>query len=246
MATVSVVVPLYRCSDNILELARRLHVVMHGLHTSYELIFIDDGSPDDEWKKILTCVNKYPEVIGITLKHNVGQQTAIAVGLSKSQGEWTVVMDGDLQDRPEDAPILLAAAKKNNSVVIARRTFRRFHLFYLLLLHIYHLIISLISKKASDVSLGNFSVLDKKTRSTLQKTNLVCLSYLQAVRRIASTVSFVDVVHDDRLSGMSSYTLTKLVRLALVTFSCWMRPIRYSNRAVSYDFCIKEIQKQGK
>lgn len=243
MIIISVVVPLYLCSKNIVELADRLHGVMRGLHVRYELIFVDDGSPDDEWKKIVAVIKKYPFIVGIKLIRNVGQQTAIAVGLSQVHGLWTVVMDGDLQDRPEDIPILFAAAKKNRSVVIGRRTFRRISLFYLLLSRIYHVIIVFLSKKPSDASLGNFSVLDEKTRNLMQRTDLVCRSYLQTVRRIAPSVLFIDVFHDERSSGSSSYTLQKLINLAFITFSCWRQPVVFSKRPYSYKSLIEILKK---
>lgn len=243
MTSVSIVIPLYRCSQNVSELERRLHSVMKKLHVSYELLLVDDGSPDDQWKSICACVRTSPCVVGIRLKSNIGQQKAIAVGLSKVRGYWTIVMDGDLQDRPEDIPALLQAAKKTQSVVIARRTFRRTSIFYMTLSRIYHGIISVISNHASDASLGNFTVLDQKTCMRLQRTSHVGLSYLQSVRRIATNIIYVDVVHDERAFGTSSYNFMKLFRLAFIGFYCWVKPIQYHHQAISYDDYIQEIKR---
>jgi len=242
MTSVTVVVPLYSCSSNIYELARRLDAVFRRLHTSHRVFFVDDGSPDDEWKKIVLCVKKYPSLTGIQLKRNMGQQTAIAIGLSFSKSPWTIVMDGDLQDRPEDIPLLLAAAKKNHTVVIARRSLRHVSFSYAVFSWWYHFVISIISQKVSDVSLGNFTVLDEKTLRLLQKTDSVCLSYLQAVRRIAKNVTCIDVIHDTCASRKSSYTYAKLIRLALVTFTCWLKPIHFSRSLISYNTYVKDIR----
>ena len=79
----------------------------------YEIILVNDSSPDNSWNKILEVCSKDSKVKGINLSRNFGQHYAITAGLSESKGEWIVVMDCDLQDRPEEIPNLLTQISMN-------------------------------------------------------------------------------------------------------------------------------------
>jgi undecaprenyl-phosphate 4-deoxy-4-formamido-L-arabinose transferase len=110
---ISVVVPVYRSEGCIPELTQRLTEALGPAGCSYEVILVNDGSPDQSWERIREAAERHPEVRGINLRRNAGQDNAIMAGLRESRGEIVVVMDDDLQHDPRDIPGLLCALDEN-------------------------------------------------------------------------------------------------------------------------------------
>jgi len=98
----SIVTPAYKCEDCIVELYRRLSAVLPAITADYEIIFVEDGSPQGDWKVIEAICRKDPKVRGVKLSRNYGQHYAITAGLDRVRGDWIVVMDCDLQDQLND------------------------------------------------------------------------------------------------------------------------------------------------
>jgi glycosyltransferase involved in cell wall biosynthesis len=116
---VSVVVPVYRNAETLAELAARVRSALEG--RSYELIFVDDLSPDDSRSRAGEIARRDPAIKVIALEERVGQQRAILAGLAVVLGAWTVVLDADLQDPPEAIPKLLARGSEGFDAVFAGR-----------------------------------------------------------------------------------------------------------------------------
>lgn len=91
---------------------------------AYEIILVNDASPDRSWEEIEKQCALHPCVKGINLSRNFGQHYAITAGLTYATGEWVVVMDCDLQDRPEEIPHLYAKAREGYDSVFAQRVHR--------------------------------------------------------------------------------------------------------------------------
>jgi len=104
--SVSVVIPVFRNEDTLLELHRRLSTALDPL--PFEILFVDDASPDGSVAVLERIAQKDSRVGVIVLEQNAGQQRAVLVGLGHAQGERVVMMDADLQDPPEAVPGLLA------------------------------------------------------------------------------------------------------------------------------------------
>ena len=100
--TVSIVVPVYRNEASLRELAERIAASLTPVCPDYELLLIDDGSPDDSWSVIRALTAADTRVKGIRLSRNFGQHPAIAAGFDQARGARIVLMDADLQDRPEE------------------------------------------------------------------------------------------------------------------------------------------------
>jgi glycosyltransferase involved in cell wall biosynthesis len=117
----TVVVPVFRNATRIAELSARLGRAISD--TSYELLFVDDASPDDASAVIRRLAREDPRVCGVVLAENVGQNTAVLAGLAHARGAAVAVMDGDLQDPPEAVPALLEALEHHeaDAVFAARR-----------------------------------------------------------------------------------------------------------------------------
>ena len=108
----SIISPVY-CAEQLLDqLVERVIESVGAISSDFEVILVDDYSPDNSWSKIEELSTKHPQVKGIKLSRNFGQHYAITAGLDQAKGEWVVVMDCDLQDRPEEIPALYEKPKK--------------------------------------------------------------------------------------------------------------------------------------
>ncbi|WP_047547726.1 glycosyltransferase family 2 protein [Psychroserpens sp. Hel_I_66] len=103
---ISVVIPLLNEQESLTELHDWIAKVMQSNRFSYEIIFIDDGSTDDSWLKIMTLSQKDDSVKGIRFLKNFGKSQALHAGFAKAEGDVIITMDADLQDNPEEIPEL--------------------------------------------------------------------------------------------------------------------------------------------
>jgi glycosyltransferase involved in cell wall biosynthesis len=115
----SVVIPVYNPGEPLLELVARLqNVFVNDVKETFEIILVDDGSPDKTTHDFLRRAAKEPFVKSVFLSRNFGKPGAVMCGLQQSKGEWVVTIDDDLQQFPEDIPALIAL--KEHDVVIAK------------------------------------------------------------------------------------------------------------------------------
>ena len=99
---ISIITPVYGCSKSLNELYKRLNQTLSKITDNFEIIMVNDASPDNAWDVIKELAKKDKRVKGINFSRNFGQHYAITAGLDYSEGEWVVVMDCDLQDQPEE------------------------------------------------------------------------------------------------------------------------------------------------
>src|SRR5262245_59331462 len=97
----SLVVPVHRCAACLDELWTRATTVLDRIVASYEIVFVDDASPDDATGVLGRLAAADPHIVVVSLDRNCGQHAAIAVGLARARGAWAAVMDADLEDPPE-------------------------------------------------------------------------------------------------------------------------------------------------
>src|SRR5262245_56132763 len=122
MPELSVVIPVYGCRDCLEALHRRLSESLSEITEDFELVFVDDRSQDGSWQALLDVAGSDPRSRLLRLSRNFGQHRAITAGLAESSGSWVVVMDCDLEDRPEDIAKLYAKAKEGYDFVLTGRT----------------------------------------------------------------------------------------------------------------------------
>jgi dolichol-phosphate mannosyltransferase len=139
---VSVLIPVYNNASTIRELHERLDLALRPLTDDYEIIFVNDGSVDESWVVISELCALHSHVVGIQLSRNFGQHPAINAALRRARGDIAVLMDADLQDRPEELPKLLAPFQTDDNLDIvftqfvlaegekSRLTSRLFHALY--------------------------------------------------------------------------------------------------------------------
>ena len=117
----SVVIPVFQSEAGLEELLERLKRALFAISTGVEIILVDDGSRDRSWDIINEAAEKENFIRGLRFSRNFGQHQAIFAGLELAQGEWVVVMDADLQDLPEEIPMMLTKAQLGYEAVLARR-----------------------------------------------------------------------------------------------------------------------------
>ena len=104
---ISILIPVFNDQEVLPELFQRLKALLNQYYPDHEILFVDDGSADNSWQIIEDLHKLDSQAKGLKLIHNFGQQNAIAAGLDNVNGDIVVIMDSDLQDRPEDIPKLI-------------------------------------------------------------------------------------------------------------------------------------------
>ncbi|MEB3195567.1 MAG: glycosyltransferase family 2 protein [Candidatus Sericytochromatia bacterium] len=212
---VSVVSPVYGCNEGLLELCQRLKTSLECISANYEIILVNDASPDESWNTIRDLAAADPRVKGINLSRNFGQHRAITAGLDHASGEWVVVMDCDLQDVPEEIPKLYAAAQLGYDIVVGRRVERMDTWLKKFLSRAFHQVFSYFTERNSEHRIANFGIYSKKAISGIRSMR----EQHRAFSLFASWVGYrrleIDVQHAIRPYGQSSYNFTKAFNFAL-------------------------------
>lgn len=211
---ISIVIPVYGCDGFLKPLYRRIVQTMDDLKVNFELIFVDDRGPGTPWTIISEISARDNRVRGIRLSRNFGQHYAIAAGIDHCRGKWLIVMDCDLQDRPEEIPGLWAKAAQGFDIVIARRIQRKDGFLKKLSSKVFHRVWSYMTDQASDAAQGNFGLYSSKVINELRKMPETARLFPLLVRWLGFETATVEVNHGAREHGKSSYTLKKLFSLA--------------------------------
>lgn len=210
-----IVSPVYRAGQIVPELVRRLKVSLEQITAEFEIILVEDGSPDNSWKAIEAESRKDPRVKGIRLSRNFGQHYAISAGLDFATGEWVVVMDCDLQDRPEEIAALYNKAKQGFDVVLARRAERQDSFIKRSSSFLFYRTLSYLTGSWQDPSIANFGLYRKPVIEALRKMREPIRYFPTMVGWVGFRRTTLDVTHAERFSGTSSYNWNKLLRLSL-------------------------------
>ena len=212
---VSIVVPVYNSAACLPELARRIQQDVGAHFERYELILVNDNSPDNSWPIIVQLAGRYDFIWGVNLRRNVGQDNAIMAGLHYARGEVTVVMDDDLQHDPSDIPPLYRELRKGSDVVYAH---------------------FLKKEQARWKNLGSWFA-GRVAELVLEKPRHIYLSPFKAIRRevvheiikydgpysyvdgliftITSNITQIAATHHTRFAGASNYNIWRSFRVWL-------------------------------
>ena len=227
--SISVVVPIYNDEEVIAELHRRLRPVLEEITADYELILVDDGSRDHSWQKMLEVRRENEHVRAVRLSRNFGQQSAIAAGLSLTSKELIVLMDSDLQDRPEDIPVLIDAllVDKQATMAIAQWEERKDSRMKLAVSRLFQRVSNSITEIHTMPRLGIFRVMKKSEVDELKKFPEKTATTVSLLYYIGSKYVAVPLKRDARFAGKSGYNLRKMLALTFARiFSFSMFPIR--------------------
>ena len=207
----SIVSPVYRGEKMVHELVARVVAAVSTITSDYEIILVNDASPDGSWNEIVKECKQNPRVKGVNLSRNFGQHYAITAGLSKVSGEWIVVMDCDLQDRPEDIPALYAKAQEGYDIVFARRVVKHVGWWKRFSSELFHAVIDWLSGTKSDPAIANFGIYCRKAIDEYNKIPQQARAFGEILEIVGFTRGYIDVEQDESARGESSYTLVKLL-----------------------------------
>ena len=212
--TISVVIPVYQSRQSLKELASRLVTSLGQIDVPFEVILVDDGSPDGCWEDIREIAKIDSRFIGLRLSRNFGQHSAIAAGLEQCTGDWIVVMDCDLQDLPEEIPNLYRKALEGFEQVVGVRSNRQDSVLKKLSSRMYLRILSKLVGVRLNTSVGNFGIYSKRVVDVITSMGEQGRTFgLLAIWTGFSRFE-LEVVHGARLYGDSSYSVKALIRLA--------------------------------
>jgi glycosyltransferase involved in cell wall biosynthesis len=212
---ISVVSPAYKCSGCIEELHRRLVAVFKSMNISYEIIFVDDCSPMNDWEVIRRLCEKDSSVRGVKFSRNYGQHFAITAGIDRALGDWVVVMDCDLQDQPEEIPKLYAKAMEGWPIVLARRGNRQDSVYRKFVSKFFSLIYSWLGDIKTDNSIANFSICSQNVIAAVRGFRERNRSFPMFLNEVGFPRTTIDVEHSTRFHGKSAYSFRKLVDFAI-------------------------------
>ena len=210
---ISVVSPVYQAEKIVAELVRQLHASLASITANYEILLVNDASPDNSWAVIVAECKKDKRVKGIDLSRNFGQHYAITAGLHFAKGDWAVVMDCDLQDRPDEIPNLYRKAQEGWDIVYARRTGRQDKFIKRVASKIFNLVFAYLSGIKQDGA-ANFGIYHSKVIAEYNKMKEYYRAFGSLIRHLGFRSCSIDVKHAKRFEGKSSYTLFKQLRIA--------------------------------
>ncbi len=210
----SVVSPVYHGENMLEELVARISKAVAPLTSDYEIILVNDGSPDASWEEIKTLCARDAKVKGINLAHNFGQPYAITAGLSYAQGDYIAVIDCDLQNKPEDLPALFLKAMEGYDIVSARRVHRDDTFLKRMSSAVFHRVYDFLSGFSTDKAIAEFGVYSKRIVKVYCSIPEYSRSFVELIHTLGFRKTGIDVMHDHRLEGKSSYNLTRLLRLS--------------------------------
>lgn len=214
---ISVVVPAYGCESCLEPLHAALAPVLDAIAPRWELVLVDDHSPQRDWSVIARLAKADPRVRGVKLTRNFGQHSAIAAGLAEAEGEWIVVMDCDLQDKPEEIARLHAKAIEGYDCVFGRRVNRQDHASKIAVSRLFSFLHGKVAKFEADATVGNFSIISRRVVLELRKFREGRRNYALQVHWLGFPTAYVDIAHAERHSGKSTYSFGRQLRHAVAT-----------------------------
>lgn len=226
---ISVVIPVYKNESFIHELVHRLKKTLSSITGNFEIMLVNDCSPDRSWELINENAQSDPRVLGIRFSRNFGQHVAITAGLDYCSGDWVVVMDGDLQDKPEEIIKLYNKTREGYDVVFARRHRRKDSFFKKMVSKLFYKVLDLLTDDRSDTAVANFGIYSRKVIDYFKQMRERSRLFPLFIRWLGFKTTYVDVEHSERNSGKSAYNFSKKINLALDTIiSMSNKPLKLS------------------
>ncbi|MBU0715670.1 MAG: glycosyltransferase family 2 protein [Verrucomicrobia bacterium] len=229
---ISVIVPVYNEVENVERLCAKLHAALVRIGRTYEIILVDDGSRDGTWEKLKEQASSVPHLRLIRLRRNFGQTAAMSAGMHQAKGEVMVTLDADLQNDPDDIPLLLERMDRGFDVVSGWRKDRKDPFINRRLPSI---IANALISRVTGVPIHDFGcTLKAYRREVLENVQLYgeMHRFIPALASwVGGTVDEVVVRHSPREFGKSKYGLSRIVRVVLDLFTVSFL-LRYSRSPI--------------
>jgi glycosyltransferase involved in cell wall biosynthesis len=224
---ISIVSPVYRAENLIEDLVRRIHQSVSSITSDYEIILVEDCGPDSSWDKIVALADKDPKIKGFQLSRNFGQHYAITCGLDQSKAEWVVVMDCDLQDRPEEIVPLYQKAISGYDVVLAKRDQRQDTFLKKFFSIAFYRTLGYLTGSAMDEQVANFGIYHRNVINAVCELRESIRYFPTMIQWVGFKQTAISVTHSARDVGKSTYNFKSLLNLALDIILAYSdKPIR--------------------
>jgi dolichol-phosphate mannosyltransferase len=209
----SVVIPVYNCAGCLRALHARLTAALAQVTPDYEIVLVDDRSVDGAWEIMRELAHGDQRLRIVRLSRNFGQHAAITAGLARATGNWTVVMDCDLQEPPEEIPRLYAKAREGYEIVRAVREGRRHSAFRRFSASLYR---RMLSEREGEIEFSTLSIISRKVRETFLLLRDRDREYQLVLDWLGFTQASITFAHAEREGDSpSAYGVRELVRVAL-------------------------------
>lgn len=232
---ISIISPVYKGEKMLDELVSRVETAVKSITEDFEIILVNDCSPDDSWSNIKKICARDMKVKGINLSRNFGQHYAIIAGLTASTGEWVVVMDCDLQDRPEEIPNLYHKSQEGYDTVFAEIVERDDRFMKKFTSRAFCYVFAYFTDSPVDKKTSNFGIYHRKVIDAVLSMGDYIKCFPVEVRWVGFKIGYHPVVKDARAEGTSGYTWAKLIAFAfdnIIAFS--NKPLRMALRLGFY------------
>ena len=236
---ISVVIPVHKAEDCLPELYKRLKIALESITLNFEIILVEDCGGDGSWDEIVKLFQQDRRVKGMQFSRNFGQHYAITAGLDYCNGDWVVVMDCDLQDRPEEIVRLYQKAMEGYDVVLANRGRRRDSLSKRFSSWLFYKIFNWLSGLNYNNQVANFCIISRKVVDNYRLMREQSRFFGGLLCWMGFPTANIVVQHDKRFAGSSTYTFKKLWGLASDTIIAYSdKPLRLS---IKFGFIISSL-----
>lgn len=225
----SVVAPVYNEEGNLHELYRRLREALDPIDERWELLLVDDGSRDRSYEIMRELHEEDPRVAAIKFSRNFGHHIAMTAGLDKADGEYVIMMDSDLQDRPEEIPRLYEALHAEDvDIVIADRRNKKFGPLKRLNSWLFHAIMRRLFQ--GEFVGGVFRIMRRRVVLEVRRCREHDRLLVGLIDWTGFTQYAIPVEHAERRAGETSYSLRKQLQLAANSFTAFTTtPLRFAS-----------------
>ena len=224
---ISIVSPVYRAEKILPILVSEINLVMERIGEDYEIILVDDRSPDNSWKVMKVLSSQNPKIKSIRLSRNFGQHSAIFAGLTKAKGDWVVVMDCDMQDQPKEIAKLYKKALEGYDIVLGQRENRKDKFLKKLTSRLFYKVFNYLSGANFDNNVANFGIYHQKTIKSILDMGDYVKFFSLFINWIGFKSISIPIEHGEREEGKSTYSVGRLFKQAFnVIISFSDKPLR--------------------
>lgn len=235
----SIVSPVYMGAESVGPLVEAIAQAVESITTDYEIVLVEDRSPDASWEAVVAVADADPRIKAIRLSRNFGQHNAILAGLEHARGERVAILDCDLQDDPRYLPQMYAAMTGDIDVVLTRKARRRHNAVRNVVGSLYARLMRVVAGAGTEEhsdQIGNYMLLSRKAVDGLLSIGdahphlLVSLAYIGFERTV------IDIEHRERPHGESSYSLGRLIRFAVADTALQSKRLLYFSVGLGIGF----------
>jgi dolichol-phosphate mannosyltransferase len=198
----SIISPVYKAEKIIDELVKRIIQTVAQITDDYEIILVEDSSPDKSWNKIKAQCLLNKKIKGIKLSRNFGQHYAISAGIDSCKGDFAIVIDCDLQDDPKYISELVKESNNGFDIVYTSKFSRKHSFFKNITASIFNQVFNYLADTQSSRSdVGSFSLISRKVIDAYKKINDSRRHYLMILRELGFNHTYVNIEHQERFEG---------------------------------------------